>query len=331
MNRNLRIASFNLENLDDKPGQRPELAARIAVLRPQIEQLHADILCLQEVNGQHVAGQTSRRLTALAALLEGSSYEHFNKTVSEGVHHGPMDVHNLVTLSRFPVLETRQYHHDLVEAPRFRAISAKPPNSEAQPVVWDRPILYTRLDIGHGQALDLFNVHYRAPLAAFIPGQKSEPFAWKSMAGWAEGYYLAAMKRSGQALETRLAIERCFERDDEALVCVVGDFNAVLDEMPLRIVIGAKEDTGSAALAGRSLVPLELSVTAEHRYSIIHHGREQMLDHVLASQRLANQFHSFEVHNEALVDEMDTDPDADSARFPSSHHAPILTTFELSL
>ena len=35
--------------------------------------------------------------------------------------------------------------------------------------------------------------------------------------------------------------------------------------------------------------------------------------------------------NEALVDEMDTDPDADSARFPSSHHAPILTTFELSL
>ncbi|MDP6566913.1 MAG: endonuclease/exonuclease/phosphatase family protein [Alphaproteobacteria bacterium] len=300
----LRIASFNLENLDDKPGREPDLATRIAILRPQIERLRADILCLQEVNGQHVAGHKSRRLTALAALLDGTPYRDFQRSVSEGVHHGPMDVHNLVILSRFPILEARQYLHDLVEAPRFRTLTADPPTSEAQPVVWDRPILYARLDVGDGRGLDLFNVHFRAPLAAFIPGQKSQPFAWKSVAGWAEGYYLAAMKRSGQALETRLAIESCFERDDGALVCVAGDFNAGLDEMPLRIVVGAEEDTGSGDLAGHGLVPLELSLSADRRHSVIHHGRRQMLDHILASRNLAGRFRRFEAHNEALGDEL---------------------------
>ena len=255
----LRIASFNLENLDDKPGQVPELAARIAILRPQIERLRADVLCLQEVNGQDTAGHAPRRLSALDALLEGTPYQQFDRVVTEGVHPGPMDVHNLVILSRLGVLDTAQYRNDLVEAPRFRAATAVPPPSQAQPVGWDRPILQARLDAGDGRVLELFNVHYRAPLAAFIPGQKSEPFVWKTVSGWAEGYYLAAMKRSGQALETRLAIENCFERDDEALVCVTGDFNAGLDEMPLRILIGAEEDTGSGDLAGHSLVPLERS------------------------------------------------------------------------
>ena len=48
----LRIATFNLENLDNKPGEKPTLDERIAVMRPQLIRLNADILCLQEVNGQ---------------------------------------------------------------------------------------------------------------------------------------------------------------------------------------------------------------------------------------------------------------------------------------
>ncbi|MDP6875976.1 MAG: endonuclease/exonuclease/phosphatase family protein [Alphaproteobacteria bacterium] len=327
MTEQLRIASFNLENLDDKPGQVPELAARIAILRPQIERLRADVLCLQEVNRQDGAGHGPGRLSALDTLLQGTPYQRFERVVSEGTHHGPMDVHNLVILSRLAVLETSQYHNDLVEAPRFRPATAVPPPARAEPVKWDRPILHARLDAGGGRVLELFNVHYRAPLAAFIPGQKSEPFVWKSVSGWAEGYYLAAMKRSGQALETRLAIEDCFEREAQALVCVAGDFNAGLDEMPLRILIGAEEDTGSGDLAGHSLVPLELSLSADRRYSVIHHGKRQMLDHVLASRRLTGYFRGFETHNEALGDEMEGY--ANVAHSPSSYHAPIVAEFAL--
>lgn len=56
----LRIATFNLENLDDKPDEKPTLDERIAVMRPQLIRLNADTLCLHEVNGQE--GQGSRQL-----------------------------------------------------------------------------------------------------------------------------------------------------------------------------------------------------------------------------------------------------------------------------
>jgi hypothetical protein len=69
----LRIAAFNLENLDDRPDQSPSLKERIAVMGPQLIRLNAHILCLQEVNGQEEPGQP-RRLLALQRLFEGTRY-----------------------------------------------------------------------------------------------------------------------------------------------------------------------------------------------------------------------------------------------------------------
>jgi len=40
----LRIATFNLENLDDEPGDKPTLAERVRVMRPQLVRLRADVL-----------------------------------------------------------------------------------------------------------------------------------------------------------------------------------------------------------------------------------------------------------------------------------------------
>ncbi len=73
----LRIATFNLENLDDKPGAKPTLEKRIAVMRPQLLRLKADILCLQEVNGQEEEGEP-RRLLALERLVEGTPYTDYH-------------------------------------------------------------------------------------------------------------------------------------------------------------------------------------------------------------------------------------------------------------
>jgi len=62
----LRIATFNLENLDDVQGAQPTLAERIAVMRPQLNRVRADVLCLQEVHSQGPAG--ARTLAALGVL-----------------------------------------------------------------------------------------------------------------------------------------------------------------------------------------------------------------------------------------------------------------------
>jgi len=40
----LRIATFNLENLDDQPNQQPTIVERIALMGPQLARLDADIL-----------------------------------------------------------------------------------------------------------------------------------------------------------------------------------------------------------------------------------------------------------------------------------------------
>lgn len=70
----IRIATFNLENFDEAaPGvPPPSLDERIALMKPQITRLRADIACFQEVHGQECPGQP-RDLLALKGLLAGAN------------------------------------------------------------------------------------------------------------------------------------------------------------------------------------------------------------------------------------------------------------------
>jgi len=122
---NLRIATFNLENLDDKPGKKPTLAERISVMRPQLLRLKADILCLQEVNGQETEGQP-RRLLALERLVEGTPYADYF-VVSTKTEDGKQvyDERNLVILSSYEIVSHQQYKHDYAPAPRYQKVTAR--------------------------------------------------------------------------------------------------------------------------------------------------------------------------------------------------------------
>ncbi len=323
----LRIATFNLENLDDRAGAEPALAERIAILRPQLLRLEADVLCLQEVNGQAAGKGRPRRLRALEALLEGTPYASYQRAATTGPGGGALDVHNLVTLSRLPIARSRQLRHELMAPPSYRLTTAEPPAAKAEPVEWERPILIAEIDLGAGRTLHLLNLHLRSPLAAFIPGQKTGPFAWKTVAGWAEGFFIAAIKRAGQALEARLVVDRLFDADAEALVAVCGDCNAEGRETAMRLLMGEEEDTGSGALAGRVLVPAERGVTEDLRFTVIHNGRKVMLDHLLLSRALMAWFRRAEIHNEALGDELVAYATVEHS--PESYHAPVVAEFAL--
>jgi endonuclease/exonuclease/phosphatase family metal-dependent hydrolase len=137
----LRIATFNLESLDDKPGQKPTLNEHIALMRPQLLRLNADILCLQEVNGQEEPGHP-RRLLALERLLADTAYAGYHQ-VSTMTDDGTQvyDERKLVILSHFEILEHHQYKHDFAPAPRYQKVTAKPEESEAKEVTSERPIL----------------------------------------------------------------------------------------------------------------------------------------------------------------------------------------------
>ena len=116
---------------------------------------------------------------------------------------------------------------------------------------WDRPVLHAQLRLNNGPTLHVINVHLRAPRAAFIAGQKQSQI-WRSMSGWAEGFYLAAVKRAGQALEVRLLVDSLLNADADALIVVCGDFNADVHEVPVRTIRGDEEDAGNPHLAART-------------------------------------------------------------------------------
>ncbi|RMD61587.1 MAG: endonuclease [Alphaproteobacteria bacterium] len=327
----MRIATFNLESLDDRPDLDPPLERRIAVLRPQLLRLDADVLCLQEVNGQKPPEGGPRQLLALERLLSGTPYAGFARVSTSrvsgppsppGAPRGVDPVHNLVILSRYPITRWAEPRHALVPPPTYRPVTADPPEPAPEPVQWDRPLLYAGIELPGGRRLHVLNLHLRAPLAAPVRGQKVDAATWRTVGGWAEGFFIATMKRTGQALEARLVIERIFDREPEALITVCGDFNAEERQMPLRTLRGDPGDTGNPALAARALEPIEHAVPPARRYSVIHGGRRQMLDHMLVSSALRAYCRGVEVDNEGLTDEL-TDTG------PWSHHAPLIATFAL--
>lgn len=322
----LRIATFNLENLDDGPDVVPPLRERIAALQPLLCRLDADVLCLQEVNAQECIKNQPRQFRALEALLNDTPYASFERATSTGPH-GPADIHNLVIASRWKILEQRQLRHDLVPPPSYRSVTSVPAASNSATVEWDRPLLHATVAVPGGRRLEVINLHLRAPLAAFVPGQKLAPFVWKSVAGWAEGFFLAAMKRTGQALEARLLADRLFDANPDALIAIAGDLNAEARETPVRAIFGDIEDTGNEALADRVLSLIESELPAERRFSVLHHGLKLMLDHLLVSPALKRRFTRAAILNEALSDEYF----AWLKDIPTttSFHAPLVADFAL--
>ena len=322
----LRIATFNVENLGDASEPEASLDERVRLLRPPLLRLRAEILCLQEIDSQRQSSKKDRALEAMEALLAGTPYAAFHRatTVSRATG-GIRDKHNLVTLSRAPIQEQRQIFHDLVSPPRCRLATVGADDDAEQQIEWDRPFLYVAIRLDCGRTLHLLNVHLRAPRAAFLPGQKTSARTWRTMSAWAEGFFLAAVKRAGQALEVRLLVDQLFDNDNDALIVVCGDFNADAHEVPVRTVRGDEEDAGNPHLILRTLVPVERSLAHSRRFSVVHHGRPQMFDHLLVSRPLLAWYRGVEIHNEALGDELIT-PNAVHGS-PESYHAPVVAEF----
>jgi endonuclease/exonuclease/phosphatase family metal-dependent hydrolase len=288
------------------------------MLLPALQRLNADVLCLQEVNAQKVPKRKARELLAFQELIEGTGYSGFHLAVTAGANEGPADVHNLVTLSRYPIVDQRQVRHDYVAAPVHDPIPGGP-------AYFDRPLLQTDLELAGGEILTVINVHLRAPLASPIPGQKVSAFKWRSVEGWAEGFYVAMLKHLGQALELRLFVEALLRTDPARLLVVAGDFNCEDHGPALRLVQAAEEDTGASALAAHGLVLLDRYLPEDRRWSVLHAGRPAMLDHILANPTLYGRFRHLEAHNETLADE--AVGFGKSLRSAASYHAPVVAEF----
>ncbi len=326
--RNFRIATFNLENWDEtEPDERPTLDERIALVRPQIRRLRADIVCFQEVNGQERPG-AARDLHALRSLVADTDL-HDAQFVSTLTTKGEVyDQRNLVVATQFPVVSARQIRNDLVPPPQYRRVTAIPPDDDAVEVGVERPIQHVVLDVGEdGMQTDLLhviNVHLKSKRPTNIAGRR-DGFRWTTASSWAEGFFLSSLKRVSQALEVRWLVDQILDDDPDAWIIVAGDFNAEPDEVPVLAIRGDVEQTENGDLAERVLVPIENTIPETSRYTLLFQGRGEMIDHMLVTRNMLAASRGSEIHNELLHDE--SLAFADDRKFPESDHAPVVATF----
>ncbi|MFF4953340.1 endonuclease/exonuclease/phosphatase family protein [Streptomyces chattanoogensis] len=329
----IRIATFNLENFDETAAGEdgPLLADRITLMKPQIRRLRADIACFQEVHGQERPGQP-RDLLALKELLAGTNLDGapLVSTKLSGTD-GVFDVRNLVIATHLPVIKHQQLKNDLVAEPRYQRLTATPPDPAPVPIVIERPVLHAQIDIDHaepGRLLHVITVHLKSKIPSEIPGQVSDPKKgiWRTADSWAEGSFLSSMKRMSQALEVRRLVDKILKDDPDARIVVAGDFNAEPEEVPVLAICGNVEDTNNSDLATGVLVPIEHTIANEARYTLFHHGRGQMIDHMLVTRNLLAHYRGSEIHNELLHDE--SIAFATDVKYPESDHAPVVATFD---
>lgn len=321
----LKIATYNLENFDDKPGQNPTLDQRIALMKPQLIRLDADILCLQEVNGQEIEGQP-RQLLALQQFIAGTQYENYHLVSTKTTNgYQVYDERNLVILSKYEIESFNQYRNSLINPLMYRPVTAIPLDVEAKNVKWERPLLMAKIKLPSNQVLNVLNLHLKSKIPSNVDGQRLNAYTWRTASGWAEGYFISSMKRVGQALETRILVDQIFDEDENAFVAVCGDFNAKSDDVPVLAIAGRIEETGNGNLARRVLYPCESGIPDSHRYSLFHHGKGEMIDHLLVSRNMLQYYQGTEIHNELLHDE--SLAFADDKKYPESDHAPIVAAF----
>lgn len=325
----LRVASFNIENLDTSSSKfNPSLQQRAPALRSMFRRLHADVLCLQEVHGQEIAGHTAqhpkRDLSALDFIVQDSEYAQFDRAVTHTSANVPYDKRNLVILSRWPIAINKQYKNNFIDKLQYRKVTAQP-KEEIKDVGWERPVQHIEIEVPQLGRLHVINLHLKSRNASNVAGQKINNYTWSHNAAWAEGYFLSSIKRVGQALETRILLDQLFTGDPEAKIIVCGDFNAEPGEVPVEAICGRVENTGNPDLRATVMIPCSLAIGESVRFSHLHHGQANLLDHMLMSQSLFSYFKGSNIFNENLHDE--SLPFASDLKFPESDHAPFVAEF----
>lgn len=315
----LRVATFNLENLG-----LDNLPIRLPIIRRQIKRLNADVLCFQEVHAD------DREFEAFDQVLDGLGYPNRIFTVAKGKagEQGlPYLFRNLVTVCRaeFKLSKEGQYCNDLISPLEYKKITAQPPEETAKEIMWERPILHGRITDENGLHLDIVNVHFKSQAPTDIKGQK-DGFKWLSARGWAEGFFVSALKRLGQALETRTLLDQIFAERENPCIIVCGDYNAEPGEVTVETICGKVEYTENPALYDHQMVSCAKSIPEGKRYTLFFNGRPNLIDHILISPNLLMNLKFADIHNETLADE--TIRFRSDDKFPESDHAPFFCEFE---
>ena len=298
----LRVATYNVLNLFDarNAAEAKVIEAKIEFLAARIAESGADVVGLQEIGSEKL-------LEALVLALEkNASYMH--RVI------GTPDLRGIrnALISRLPFKSSRVLTSPQLDFPRFVETDPLPYGGR---LPLRRGIPQAEVDTGELGGVHIMVVHFKSGRGVPLRTAAGEPIAPSVSRDYGEAMVRALVFRSAEALFIRGVVDDLLA-DPQAKVAVVGDFNDVIDSVPVRIIRGG----GAMGLQSCSeLVP------KDQRFTVLHNGDRKIIDHILVSTALRHRLRACQILNEQLHDH-----DAgftDEAR-ADSDHALLVASFE---
>jgi endonuclease/exonuclease/phosphatase family metal-dependent hydrolase len=313
-----RVMTWNVENLfkvgaPSGPTTDQAYEAKIDGLAATVRAQDPDVLSLQEVGDPN----------ALADLVDAIG-GHWHRRVSQ---HPDLRGIRVAWLTK-PAISASA---DVVQFPPKLPAVTVDDNGSALDVMGRGAVAIT-VDAPDGKPVHLITTHLKSKLLTF-PGGRFQPHDEDERARYAT---YALDRRAAEAATLRHWLTATLGAEPAARVVLTGDLNDTVQAATTQILLGPpgseigtpgfdQPDQGDA-LRMWNLAPL---MPPGRDYSRVNQGRQELIDHILASAALVQPLAGVAV--EAITDQglpsvSAADPNA-RRNAPSSDHAPVVATF----
>lgn len=306
----MKIATFNVEFLFDEGEHKhsgktwyysPEyVSKRIDHLSSIFLGINADYLFLQEVASADVIERIIKKT--------GLDYSYFistpdNRGVGNAVIYKSKDckVESIPAITDFTVM---------VEGD----------------VDYIGPRLHSRRAFVHvttqfkDKPFHLFGIHLNSRFFIHLQSKDDHsPLPTITQMDAADGLIRSEIFRSIQARKMRQVIDGLIANDKDVQLAVMGDFNSIERETPLRIIQGEFESHDDALISPARKIPVD------NRYSFVGEYGKKLIDYILITKNLENSVRNFQIFNEGLSYHSNKAP---TPSFIESDHAPIVIEIE---
>jgi endonuclease/exonuclease/phosphatase family metal-dependent hydrolase len=327
-----KVMTWNVENLfqpgaGDGPAGQEAFDEKLSALSQVIAQLDPDVLALQEVGDSESFNDLSRALNGL--------YPH--ERLSN--HPDPRGI-RVGFLSKLPIED----HEEIVDFLRDGLPEVPGIDHEGDPTE------VTRLGRGavrisvrpaQGLRIHLITAHLKSKLLTYPGTAGRSRFTPKNENERARVAALALLKRAAEATALRVKANGLLEGNAEEAVILLGDMNDVTEAATTQMLqgpSGSQIGTGGFNRPDKgddtrlfNLAPL---IPEERRYSRVHAGRKELIDHIFISEELLRgqprRLPQADSHVSATspLPSLGDDPNSRRGK-PGSDHAPLTATFEL--
>jgi endonuclease/exonuclease/phosphatase family metal-dependent hydrolase len=304
----LTLATFNVKNLlDHDERARAILPGKLDWIARRLADCDADIVGLQEIGSRALVDE-------LAARLPG--YRNAGTSAAANAIVGSADARGIrcALLSRLPIAEARVHTTDALTFPVFREGDPQPFGAR---IPLRRGIVHARAAAPGLGDVEVLVAHFKSVRPVPLRDAAGNALEARTPRARAEGELRAVVWRVAEALHLRGIVDGILAANPGARVAVVGDLNDTPGSATLSALQGREEG---------SLLDCTAGVPPASRFSVLHEGRRNQIDHVLTTSSLYGRLRAARFLTGELREHPSTQG-ADEAPTLDSDHAPLVVHF----